>query len=103
MSRDQRSPVRTRLQESLAAQPPDAEFRPARWKFFVLTHAEVVVAGRKDVQLDRDAGTLQVVSDDRAVCGVVASNAPSFLFGTGQQDRSGMCRYADCWPAFISA
>ncbi len=75
MSRDQRSPVRTRLQESLAAQPPDAELRPARWKFFVLTHGEVVVAGRKDVQLDRDASTLQGKVHDRVVFRVGASDA----------------------------
>ena len=50
-----RSLAQTRLhQQILAAQPVDAELRPARGELFVLPHAEVVVAGRIDVQLGRN-------------------------------------------------
>jgi hypothetical protein len=58
------------LQQALAAQPAETEVRPARGEFFVLTDAEVVVAGGVDVQFGGDAGALQGEVHDHAVLGV---------------------------------
>src|SRR5438874_12482168 len=72
--RDHQSLARTRLQQTLAAQPVDAELRPARWKFFVLAYAEVVIAARINMQFNRNAGALQGDVHERAVFRVGAAN-----------------------------
>ena len=67
LQRDEPSLARFRLQYAKAAEPVDAELRPARREFLVLTHTEVMIAVGKNVQFNRDTGALQGDVHERAV------------------------------------
>lgn len=83
------------LIKSLATEPFEAQPRPARGKFVVLADAEVVIAGREDMQFGRNAGPLQGQVHEDAVFGVGA--AELFIIVGRMHKRmggvsAGMCR-----------
>src|SRR5437870_2474795 len=69
-------PSRAALEHPLVAQPVDAAPRPGRAGLVARSHPEAVASGSIDVQLRRDAGSLQGQVHDDAVAhladGVIA-------------------------------
>src|ERR1700722_11118243 len=87
--------VRAWRQEVLATQPVDAESRPARRQFLVLTDAEIMIARRIDVKLGLDTGAFQGHIHESTILRVGPAVTLLVVRGMSQENRGRVGRDLD--------